>query len=218
MVIDNSFLKKHLVDLVHSGVSLEGALATRVQTKNILLGKSVEVDYKTAKIIKNIVVAFRYIYTKGCGAYNVPKTLMQLQVILSDSVEDFNKESIYQGRLRDFPVSIGGTNYQPPVCTPDISYRRLVSLLSTVDGSVDSILIAYCYLMKYQFFANTNKRTAYTWANLALFQCNTGYFLYLPTKKEGMEKFKDYLLAFYENDKALDSFVSYLKRYYLKEA
>lgn len=218
MVIDNSFLKKHLVDLVHSGVSLEGALATRVQTKNILLGKSVEVDYKTAKIIKNIVVAFRYIYTKGCGAYNVPKTLMQLQVILSDSVEDFNKESIYQGRLRDFPVSIGGTNYQPPVCTPDISYRRLVSLLSTVDGSVDSILIAYCYLMKYQFFANTNKRTAYTWANLALFQCNTGYFLYLPTKKEGMEKFKDYLLAFYENDRALDSFVSYLKRYYLKEA
>lgn len=218
MVIDNSFLKKHLVDLVHSGVSLEGALATRVQTKNILLGKSVEVDYKTAKIIKNIVVAFRYIYTKGCGAYNVPKTLMQLQVILSDSVEDFNKESIYQGRLRDFPVSIGGTNYQPPVCTPDISYRRLVSLLSTVDGSVDSILIAYCYLMKYQFFANTNKRTAYTWANLALFQFNTGYFLYLPTKKEGMEKFKDYLLAFYENDRALDSFVSYLKRYYLKEA
>lgn len=218
MVIDNSFLKKHLVDLVHSGVSLEGALATRVQTKNILLGKSVEVDYKTAKIIKNIVVAFRYIYTKGCGAYNVPKTLMQLQVILSDSVEDFNKESIYQGRLRDFPVSIGGTNYQPPVCTPDISYRRLVSLLSTVDGSVDSILIAYCYLMKYQFFANTNKRTAYTWANLALFQCNTGYFLYLPTMKEGMEKFKDYLLAFYENDRALDSFVSYLKRYYLKEA
>jgi conserved hypothetical protein len=218
MVIDNSFLKKHLVDLVHSGVSLEGALATRVQTKNILLGKSVEVDYKTAKIIKNIVVAFRYIYTKGCGAYNVPKTLMQLHVILSDSVEDFNKESIYQGRLRDFPVSIGGTNYQPPVCTPDISYRRLMSLLSTVDGSVDSILIAYCYLMKYQFFANTNKRTAYTWANLALFQCNTGYFLYLPTKKEGMEKFKDYLLAFYENDRALDSFVSYLKRYYLKEA
>ena len=218
MVIDNSFLKKHLVDLVHSGVSLEGALATRVQTKNILLGKSVEVDYKTAKIIKNIVVAFRYIYTKGCGAYNVPKTLMQLQVILSDSVEDFNKESIYQGRLQDFPVSIGGTNYQPPVCTPDISYRRLISLLSTVDGSIDSILIAYCYLMKYQFFANTNKRTAYTWANLALFQCNTGYFLYLPTKKEGMEKFKDYLLAFYENDKALDSFVSYLKRYYLKEA
>ena len=218
MVIGNSFLKKHLVDLVHSGVSLEGALATRVQTKNILLGKSVEVDYKTAKIIKNIVVAFRYIYTKSCGAYNVPKTLMQLQVILSDSVEDFNKESIYQGRLRDFPVSIGGTNYQPPVCTPDISYRRLVSLLSTVDGSIDSILIAYCYLMKYQFFANTNKRTAYTWANLALFQCNTGYFLYLPTKKEGMEKFKDYLLAFYENDRALDSFVSYLKRYYLKEA
>ena len=218
MVIDNSFLKKHLVDLVHSGVSLEGALATRVQTKNILLGKSVEVDYKTAKIIKNIVVAFRYIYTKGCGAYNIPKTLMQLQVILSDSVEDFNKESIYQGRLRDFPVEIGGTNYRPPVCTPDISYRRLMSLLSTVDGSVDSILIAYCYLMKYQFFANTNKRTAYTWANLALFQCNTGHFLYLPTKKEGMEKFKDYLLAFYENDRALDSFVSYLKRYYLKEA
>lgn len=77
MVIDNSFLKKHLVDLVHSGVSLEGALATRVQTKNILLGKSVEVDYKTAKIIKNIVVAFRYIYTK------VVELIMYLKLLCS---------------------------------------------------------------------------------------------------------------------------------------
>lgn len=138
--------------------------------------------------------------------------------MLSEYVEDYSNEPRYRGKFRDFPVSIGGTQYQSPVCSPDVSHRRLRSLLSTVDGSVDSILIAYCYLMKYQFFANTNKRTAYTWANLALFQCNTGYFLYLPTKKEGMEKFKDYLLAFYENDRALDRFVSYLKRYYLKEA
>jgi len=50
MVIDNSFLKSHLVDLVHSGVSLEGALATRVQTKDIITGKSANVTYKTAKI------------------------------------------------------------------------------------------------------------------------------------------------------------------------
>ena len=69
--------------------------------------------------------------------------------------------------------------------------------------------------MKYQFFANTNKRTAYAWVNLALCQCNTGYLLYLPTRNEGKEKFKDYLLAFYENDRELDRFVAYLKRYYL---
>lgn len=56
MVIDNSFLKRHLVDLVHSGVSLEGALATRVQTKDILLGRSSDVTYKTAKIVKNLVM------------------------------------------------------------------------------------------------------------------------------------------------------------------
>lgn len=72
--------------------------------------------------------------------------------------------------------------------------------------------------MKYQFFANTNKRTAYTWANLALCQLNTGYLLLLLTRLEGMEKFKDYLLAFYESDKELDSFVAYLKRYYLIKA
>lgn len=218
MVINNSFLKKHLVDLVHSGVSLEGALATRVQVSDILLGKRPNLDSKTTKIIQNISLAFRCISPNKIGSYNSPNTLQSLHLILSDSVEDFAKEVSYHGKFRDFPVEIGGTSYQPSTCSPDVSYRRLASLLSTVDGSVDSILIAYCYLMKYQFFANTNKRTAYVWVNLALCQCNTGYLLYLPTRKEGMEKFTDYLLAFYESDKELDNFVAYLKRYYLVEA
>lgn len=218
MVIDNSFLKEHLVDLVHSGVSLEGALATRVQVSYILLGKGINLDAKTTKIIQNISLAFRCISPNKIGSYNSPNTLQSLHLILSDSVEDFSKEISYPGKFRDFPVEIGGTSYQPPTCSPDVSYRRLSSLLSTVDGSIDSILIAYCYLMKYQFFANTNKRTAYAWVNLALCQCNTGYLLYLPTRLESMKKFTDYLLAFYESDRELDRFVAYLKRYYLVEA
>ena len=218
MVIDNSFLKKHLVDLVHSGVSLEGALATRSQVEDILERKSVNLSSKTVKIIKNIEIALTSIYSSAMGIYNSPTTLQNLHSILSNSVEDFAKEVPYRGKFRDFPVEIGGTSYQPPTCSPDVSYRRLSSLLSTVDGSVDSILIAYCYLMKYQFFANTNKRTAYAWVNLALCQCNTDYLLYLPTRLEGMKKFTDYLLAFYESDRELDNFVAYLKRYYLVEA
>lgn len=218
MVIDNSFLKRHLVDLVHSGVSLEGALATRSQVEDILERNNVNLSSKTVKIIQNIEIALSSIYSSAMGIYNSPTTLQNLHSILSNSVEDFAKEVPYRGKFRDFPVEIGGTSYQPPVCSQYISYCRLTSLLSTVDGSIDSILIAYCYLMKYQFFANTNKRTAHAWVNLALCQCNTGYLLYLPTRSKGMEKFKDYLLAFYESDKELDNFVAYLKRYYLTEA
>ncbi len=218
MVIDNSFLKKHLVDLVQSGVSLEGALATRSQIVDVINEKSINLNSKTTKIIQNISLAFRCISPNKIGSYNSPNTLQSLHLILSDSVEDFDKEVSYRGKFRDFPVEIGGTSYQPPTSSPDVSYRRLVSLLSTVDGSINSILIAYCYLMKYQFFANTNKRTAYAWVNLALCQCNTGYLLYLPTRLKGMKKFTDYLLAFYECDRELDNFVAYLKRYYLVEA
>ena len=218
MVINNSFLKRHLVDLVHSGVSLEGALATRSQVEDILERKNVNLSSKTVKIIQNIEIALSSIYSSAMGIYNSPTTLQNLHSILSNSVEDFAKEVPYRGKFRDFLVEIGGTSYQPPVCSQYISYCRLTSLLSTVDGSIDSILNAYCYLMKYQFFANTNKRTAHAWVNLALCQCNTGYLLYLPTKTKGMEKFKDYLLAFYESDKELDNFVNYLKRYYLTKA
>lgn len=218
MVINNSFLKKHLVDLVHSGVSLEGALATRGQVDDLLSGKSLSLNSKTIKIIQNISVAFRCISSNKIGSYNSPSTFQSLHLTLSDSVEDFAKETSYRGKFRDFPVEIGGTSYQPPTCSPDVSYRRLANLLSTVDGSINSILISYCYLMKYQFFANTNKRTAYAWVNLALCQCNTGYLLYLPTRLKGMKKFTDYLLAFYECDRELDNFVAYLKRYYLVEA
>lgn len=215
MAIDNSFLKKHLVDLVHSGVSLEGALATRNQIADLLNGKSLNLDSKTTKIIQNISLAFRCISPNKVGSYNLPSTLQSLHLILSDSVEDFAKEVPYRGKFRDFPVEVGGTSYQPPICSPDVSYRRLASLLSTVDGSINSILIAYCYLMKYQFFANTNKRTAYAWVNLTLCQCNTGYLLYLPTREESRKEFTDYLLAFYESDSNLEKFVAYLKRYYL---
>ena len=215
MAIDNSFLKKHLVDLVLSGVSLEGALATRNQIADLLNGKSLNLDSKTTKIIQNISLAFRCISPNKVGSYNLPSTLQSLHLILSDSVEDFAKEVPYRGKFRDFPVEVGGTSYQPPTCSPDVSYRRLASLLSTVDGSINSILIAYCYLMKYQFFANTNKRTAYAWVNLTLCQCNTGYLLYLPTRGESRKKFTDYLLAFYESDSNLEKFVAYLKRYYL---
>lgn len=212
------YLDRHLVDLIHSGVSLEGALATKSQIADVINGKSNNLDSKTIKIIQNISLAFRCISPNKIGSYNSPNTLQSLHLIISDSVEDFAKETSYRGKFRDFPVSIGDTSYQPPTCSPDVSYRRLASLLSTADGSIDSILIVYCYLMKYQFFANTNKRTAYAWVNLALCQCNTGYLLYLPTRKEGMKKFTDYLLAFYESDRELDNFVAYLKRYYLVEA
>lgn len=218
MVTDNSFLKRHLVDLVLSGVSLEGALATRSQVEDILERKNVNLSSKTVKIIQNIEIALSSIYSSAMGIYNSPTTLQNLHSILSNSVEDFAKEVPYRGKFRDFQVEIGGTSYQPPVCSQYISYCRLTSLLSTVDGSIDSILIAYCYLMKYQFFANTNKRTAYAWVNLALCQCNTGYLLYLPTRMKCRKKFKDYLLAFYESDKELDNFVNYLKRYYLTKA
>lgn len=148
MVINNSFLERHLIDLVHSGVSLEGALATRVQITDLLNGKNLNLDPKTTRIIQNISLAFRCISPNKIGSYTSPNTLQSLHLILSDSVEDFSKETSYRGKFRDFKVSIGGTSYQPPTCSPDVSYRRLASLLSTVDGSVDSILIAYCYLMK----------------------------------------------------------------------
>ena len=218
MALTNPCLDRHLVELVHSGVCLEGVLATRSQVEDILNRKSVNLSSKTIKIVQNIELALRSIYSSAMGVYNSPTTLQSLHSILSNSVEDFTKEIPYRGKFRDFLVEIGGTSYQPPVCSPDVSYRRLDSLLSTVDESIDSILIAYCYLMKYQFFANTNKRTAYTWVNLTLCQLNTGYLLLLPTRIEGMEKFKDYLLSFYESDKELDRFVAYLKRYYLVEA
>lgn len=111
MVIDNSFLKKHLVDLVHSGVSLEGALATRGQVDDLLSGKSLSLNSKTIKIIQNISVAFRCISSNKIGSYNSPNTLQSLHLTLSDSVEDFAKETSYRGKFRDFPVEIGGTSY-----------------------------------------------------------------------------------------------------------
>lgn len=43
------YLDRHLVDLIHSGVSLEGALATKSQIADVINGKSNNLDSKTIK-------------------------------------------------------------------------------------------------------------------------------------------------------------------------
>ena len=55
------YLDRHLVELVHSGVCLEGALATRSQVEDILNRESVNLSSKTIKIVQNIEIALRSI-------------------------------------------------------------------------------------------------------------------------------------------------------------
>ena len=209
------YIEENLVKMVHSGVSLEGAIATRLQTQQVILHGSSDVSYKTAKIIKNILEGWRYILSPNLGEPLNPLVLCNLHYGLSEGVADYLKEEDYRGRFRDFPISIGGSSYVPPVYSHDVAKKGLNLLFSTFDGSLDSVMIIYCYLMKYQFFANTNKRTAFLWVNSCLYRYDLGFLLKLPTSERGRKSFTNHLLKFYENESYLSSFVSYLKTYYL---
>lgn len=217
MVNYHGYVKSHLVDMVHAGVLLEGNIATKAQTYEIIaMGKS-DISYKTGKIIKNILGAWKFILSSKVGSFRDAHTLLTLQYGLSDGVIDSLSEERYRGRFREHQVFISGTSYVPPVYSNEVSLNRLNLLLGSFDGSLDSLLVIYCYLMKFQFFANTNKRTAFMWVNLALYQTNMGYLLKLPTSEKGRKSFLNYLIDFYENESSLDKFVKYLKTYYLVE-
>ena len=101
------------------------------------------------------------------------------------------------GRIRGVPVTIGGSDYIPPLPVESM-VREQIDEITAQEKTVIDIAIELClYCIKTQVFLDGNKRAAVIFANHYLIAHGMG-FLVIPEKE--VSEFKKLLVAFYEGE------------------
>lgn len=196
------FAKRHLVDTIYKQAILEGVATTFADTESIIEGG--KVNNMTAEDVLKIVNlkhAWEFILNKN--------------VILSDSnfallceINKMVEEGFYYsaGRIRNVPVTIGGTNWKPELPIESVIKEELEEIFNKKMDDVDRAVELLLYTMKKQIFIDGNKRTSVIYSNHYLISKGKGIIV-IPA--ELIEEFKDLLIQYYEgkNEEKIKEFI-----------
>ena len=185
------FAKKHLVDTIYKQAVLEGIATTYADTENIIVGGKVN-NMTSEDILKvvNLKHAWEFILNKN--------------VILSDTnfallceINKLVEEGFYYsaGEVRSTPVAIGGTKWKTELPVESVIKEELNEILNMDIEDVDKAIEILLYVMKKQIFIDGNKRTSVIYSNHYLISKGKGLIV-IPV--ELTEKFKDYLISYYD--------------------
>ena len=196
------FAKRHLVDTIYKQAILEGVATTFADTESILEGG--KVNNMTAEDILKIIDlkhAWEFILNKNVILSN---TNFNLLCEINRLVE----EGFYYtaGKVRNVPVTIGGTNWKPELPIESIIKEELNEIFEKQMGEVDRAIEILLYIMKKQIFIDGNKRTAVIYSNHYLISKGKGIIV-IPA--ELTEEFKSLLISYYEgkDEKEIKNFI-----------
>lgn len=185
------FAKRHLVDTIYKQAILEGVATTFADTESIIEGGKVN-NMTSEDILKivNLKHAWEFILNKN--------------VILSDTnfallceINKMVEEGFYYsaGKVRNVPVTIGGTKWKPDLPIESVIKEELEEILNKKMDEVDKAIELLLYTMKKQVFIDGNKRTSVIYSNHYLISKGKG-IIAIPA--ELTEDFKDLLIPYYE--------------------
>ena len=196
------FAKRHLVDTIYKQAILEGVATTFADTESIIEGGKVN-NMTSEDIMKivNLKHAWEFILNKN--------------VILSDTnfallceINKMVEEGFYYsaGKVRNVPVTIGGTTWKPDLPIESIIKEELAEILNKKLDDVDTAIELLLYTMKKQVFIDGNKRTSVIYSNHYLISKGKG-IIAIPA--ELTEEFKDLLIPYYEgkDEKQIKKFI-----------
>lgn len=196
------FAKRHLVDTIYKQAILEGVAITFADTESIIEGGKVN-NMTSEDILKivNLKHAWEFILNKN--------------VILSDTnftllceINKMVEEGFYYtaGKVRNTPVTIGGTTWKPDLPIESIIKEELEKIFSKELDDIDRAIELLLYTMKKQIFIDGNKRTAVIYSNHYLISKGKG-IIAIPA--ELTEEFKDLLIPYYEgkDEKQIKKFI-----------
>ena len=185
------FAKRHLVDTIYKQAILEGVATTFADTESIIEGGKVN-NMSSEDILKivNLKHAWEFILNKN--------------VILSDTnfallcqINKMVEEGFYYtaGKIRNVPVSIGGTAWTPDLPIESVVKEELEEIFNKQINDVEKAIELLLYTMKKQIFIDGNKRTSVIYANHYLVSKGKGIIV-IPA--ELTEEFKNLLIPYYE--------------------
>ena len=101
------------------------------------------------------------------------------------------------GKIRNVPVTIGGTKWQPSLPIESVIKEELEEILKMDIDEVDKAINLLLYVMKRQVFIDGNKRTSVIFSNHYLISKGKGIIV-IPA--ELTEEFKNLLISYYEEN------------------
>ncbi len=180
--------KKKWDENIYCGMRMENRAVTFPQTRTILDGVNVPgVRLDDIQAILNMRDAWRYLL----DTVEKPLTLAYL-CRLNGFVA--RNEALAWGTLRTGSVGISGTDYTPPVPSPETVEQALGSILGMDTSETEKALTVFLLGTRGQFFWDGNKRTSLTAANKLLVMAGAGL---LTVTDRHMERFNALLLDYY---------------------
>ncbi len=180
--------KKKWDENIYCGMRMENRAVTFPQTQTILDGVNVpDVRLDDIQAILNMRDAWRHLL----DTVDEPLTLEYLCRLNSFIARN---EALAWGTLRTGSVGISGTDYVPPVPSPETVDQALGNILSMDTSETEKALMVFLLGTRGQFFWDGNKRTSLTAANKLLVMAGAGL---LTITDRHMERFNTLLLDHY---------------------
>jgi prophage maintenance system killer protein len=208
VLLNIDFARANIKSLIYDQAVLEGVGTTFPQTESILENGNVNgVKASDVQKILNLKRAWEFILDKDV-------VLAKTDFYLLSTIARLINEGFYYngGQVRAVPVSIGGTNYTPPLPIESDVKDDINAIVATNKTPLDIGIDLCLFVMKSQVFIDGNKRAAIIFANQFLISHACGV-LVVPEKH--VEQFKKLLVAYYEGKKETE-IKSFLKQKCLK--
>jgi prophage maintenance system killer protein len=187
------FARINMKSNIYDQAILEGVATTFPQTETIIDNGIVSGMTPTdIQKILNLKHAWEFILDKDVIS---SKTNFYILSYIAKLVnEGFYKNG---GRIRAVPVSIGGTNYVPPLSIESDIKDDIETILSQEKENIDKAIDLCLYCMKTQIFNDGNKRASVIFANHYLISQGEGLII-IPEKEVPL--FRSLLVNYYENE------------------
>ena len=202
------FARINIKSSIFDQAILEGVATSFPQTEDIIENGTVSgMTASDVQKILNLKHAWEFILDKDVIAY--PSDYSILCHIAKLVNEGFFQDG---GRIRGVPVTIGGSNYIPPMPIESV-VKENIQAISQADIPSDEKAIKLClYCMKAQIFNDGNKRAAIIFANHYLISQGGGIII-VPEKN--VPQFKTLLIAYYE-DRDKGEITEFMKKQCIK--
>ena len=192
VILNLDFARANMKSLIYDQAILEGISTTFPDTEAIIdNGKVNNMSAEDVMKIINLKHAWEFILDKDV-------ILSPTNYYVSQYIAKLINEGFFYdgGKIRQIPVSIGGSTYKPPLPIENAVREKIGDIINSSLNDIDKAIELTLFVMKTQIFMDGNKRIAIIFANHYLISKGKG-LLVVPF--ELIPEFKKLLIAYYED-------------------
>lgn len=192
VILNLDFARANMKSNIYDQAVLEGVATTFPQTEEIIDNGTVNgMTADDVQKILNLKHAWEFILDKD--VIRADSNYYLLCHIAKLVNEGFFFDG---GRIRGIPVSIGGTNYIPPIPIESEVSEQISEINHSGKDAIDIAIDLCMYCMRTQIFVDGNKRAAVVFANHYMIAHGSGLIV-IP--EDCVPQFKKILVSYYES-------------------